>query len=518
MRLCKLKIGLLKLLVRVNFFLAFVLCLSLDCACEVSAQVAAAPRYARNKDFIVPEKLRPRVNFWKDIFTKYGRANVVVHHREFPQIIFMVVDLSKEYEELDAISFEVIKKATEKKYVAEVKQAIQSLEQGLEPTTYLQKFIAAKMQFLGPGNDKYRRILDDDLIRTQTGIKEKFEESVKRAGRYLPLIEKIFVEDYGLPVELTRLPFIESSFDYTAYSSVGAAGIWQFMPRTGRLYMTVGKSVDERRDPIEASRGAAIYLRDARARLNTWPLAITSYNHGIAGVASKVAKQGTSDIVALIESKGERAFGFASTNFYPEFLAAMEIYENYKTYFPNLQIESPIKAREIVIQKSVSVQYMAQQVGVSLEALKELNYALMPTIWNGRARIPAGYRLKVPDRNDLHLNYIRFDEPQAQTSTASSSAIYGGLTYKVRKGDTIIGIAKKFATTVEDLKAMNNLGTKGIRVGQELKVKSKEFKTKDKNPEPVVKAPATETKNTTTVTKKLVKKAPVVKSKKKTKK
>ena len=452
------------------YFLALFLIFSLCFQGGTEAQ----QRNQRNKEFLVPEKLRGRVNFWKDIFTQYGKAHIVIHHRDFPQIIFMVVDLSKEFESMSAVAFDGVKKSAERKYVGEVKEAIEYLSRDAQPQTYLQKFISGKMQFLGPGTAKYKKVLQDDLIRTQTGIKEKFEGSVKRAGRYLPLIERIFVEDFGLPVELTRLPFIESSFDYTAYSSVGAAGIWQFMPRTGKLYMTINKVVDERRDPLEASRAAAKYLKDAYSRLGNWPLAITSYNHGVAGVKGKVSRMGTSDIVALIENKNERVFGFASSNFYPEFLAAVEIYDNYLEYFPGLQIEQPIKAREVKIERAVSAPYIAQQMGVHIDALKAVNYALASSVWQGKQKIPAGYRLKVPDKTDLHLAYLRVNEPEPAKPQPATSVVYSGLTYKVRKGDTLIAISKKYGTSVSDLKALNNIDGKNLKIGQILTVKAKE--------------------------------------------
>lgn len=432
------------------------------------------PKYPRSKAFECPEKLRPRVNFWKDIFTKYGKAQFVIHHREFPQVVFMVVDLSNEFRELDPISFDRLRKSEEKRRVSEIKSTIEYLAEDKQPQSYLQKYISAKMQFLGAGTSKYKRILDEDLIRTQTGIKEKFADSVRRAGRYLPLIEKIFVEDFGLPVELTRLPFIESSFDYTAYSSVGAAGIWQFMPRTGKLYMTVNKVVDERRDPLQASRGAAKYLREAYSRLGNWPLAVTSYNHGVAGVNRKVQKMGTTDIVALIENKNEKAFGFASSNFYPEFLAAIEIYDNYRQYFPDLELEQPIKAKEVFISRSVSVAQISKEVGVGIEALKSVNYALSEAVWSGRVKIPAGYSLKVPHDSHLHLAYSRQTKLEAPTPSSVSSSIYGGVTYKVRRGDSLISIAKKYGTSVSDLNSMNNLGSGALKVGQTIIVKPRE--------------------------------------------
>ncbi|MCO6431555.1 MAG: LysM peptidoglycan-binding domain-containing protein [Deltaproteobacteria bacterium] len=438
---------------------------------RVPAAAAETSGAQRASQFEVPEKLRPRVNFWKDIFAKYGKSQFVIHHRKFPQIVFMAVDLSKEAAQMPPAAFSKLKSAAEKKYVQEVRQALEYLARDEQPETYLQKFISSKMQMLGPGTAKYKEVLKDDLIRTQTGIKEKFEASIKRSGRYLPLIERIFVEDFSLPIELTRMPFIESSFDYTAYSSVGAAGIWQFMPRTAKLYMTVNRYIDERRDPLEASRGAARYLRDAYSRLGSWPLAITSYNHGVAGVAKKVAKMGTSDIVRLIENQQEQVFGFASNNFYPEFLAALEVYDNYHHYFPNLHIDPPIHAKEVEIKRAVSARAMSQQVGVPIEDLKAVNYAVSKAVWDGRYNLPSGYRLKVPDKDTaLHLAYMRTDSPKPLIEPAGASSIYGGTQYKVRKGDTLLAIAKKFGTSVATLRSLNSITGSNIRIGQTLRV------------------------------------------------
>lgn len=445
--------------------------------CGLAATEVSAYPYKSHpvsSEFRTPPKLRGRVDFWKDVFTKYDKEHIVIHHREYPQVVFNVIDLTSESIGISKAEFLRFRKGVEKKAVEEVRTAIKYLATDAQPETRLQKTISAKMQFLGRGTAKYKRIIKDDLIRTQTGIRERFADSIRRSGRYLPIIEKIFVEEFGLPVELTRLPFIESSFDYTAYSSVGAAGIWQFMPRTAKIYMTVNKYVDERRDPIEASRGAAKYLRDAYRRLGNWPLAITSYNHGVGGVASKVAKIGTSDIVRLIDHP--EAFGFASSNFYPEFLAALEVYNNYEDHFPGLQREPPIKAREVVIGRPVSAPYMAKQLGVGIEALKVVNYALSQSVWQGKYLIPAGYRLKVPHHEDLHLAYARASAQEVRpiVSAPPSSSIYGGVNYKVRRGDTLIGIAQKYHATVEDIKALNNLKSNSIRVGQTLKVKAAE--------------------------------------------
>jgi membrane-bound lytic murein transglycosylase D len=125
----------------------------------------------------------------------------------------------------------------------------------------------------------------------------------------LPRGDGAHLPEQGLPVELTRLPLIESGFELHARSHVGAAGIWQFMPRTGRLFMRVDTLVDERRDPIAATRGAARFLRRLHDRLGTWPLAITAYNHGPTGVARAVRGLGTRDIGTIVSRYDGPAFG-----------------------------------------------------------------------------------------------------------------------------------------------------------------------------------------------------------------
>ena len=137
---------------------------------------------------------------------------------------------------------------------------------------------------------------------------------------------------YNLPEELSVLPHVESSFQLRAYSSAGAAGIWQFTRGTGRLFMRVGYDVDERRDPILATYGAAKLLKKNYEVVGSWPLAITAYNHGLRGMQRAKKRHGT-NIVKIIENYRSRTFGFASRNFYPEFLAALHVVKNQNKWF-----------------------------------------------------------------------------------------------------------------------------------------------------------------------------------------
>jgi len=173
-------------------------------------------------------------------------------------------------------------------------------------------------------------------IRAQLGQKDRFREGIERSGLYMDEIKRIFKE-FNLPVELSLLPHVESSFQIGAYSSAGAAGIWQFTRGTGRLFMRVGYDVDERRDPILATYGAAKLLKKNFESVGSWPLAITAYNHGLQGM-KRAKKRFGSDIVKVIAKYKSRTFGFASQNFYAEFLAALHVIKNQNKYFPKLVI------------------------------------------------------------------------------------------------------------------------------------------------------------------------------------
>ncbi|MCB0336269.1 MAG: LysM peptidoglycan-binding domain-containing protein, partial [Bdellovibrionales bacterium] len=422
-------------------------------------------------DFSIPRSLEGRVDFWVRIFAQYGEHQVLVHHRDFPQAIFGSIDFSDQVGRLSPQKLAQHKKSVKATHEKQIEEAAKYLASGQAPKTELQQRVMQTMQKVPGGPEKYRKLYTEHLVRTQTGIKERFMEAVKRSGRYSNLIENIFVEEFGLPRELTLLPYVESSFDYKAYSSVGAAGIWQFMPRTARGFgLQVDRVVDERRDVITATRAAAKYLSQAYGTLGTWPLALTSYNHGVAGVSRKIKKIGTKDLAAIIEHPTERVFGFASTNFYPEFLAAIRVHNNYQKYFPGLQKEPARHVSTYRLPHAMSIGYISKKVGVSVEKLKEYNYALSSGVWSGAYKVPKKYILNVPAGSSDHLKVLKAPEPVGPTA----SSIYGGTSYRVRRGDTLSSVARKFRTTVSRLKLINGLQTDRVYVGQMLRVKASE--------------------------------------------
>jgi membrane-bound lytic murein transglycosylase D len=440
-----------------------------------TASFPEAVRSDYNQSFTAPKQLAPRVQFWIDVFTKYGKHHVVIHHKLYPYIVFGVLDLTKEGSYMSPVSFDNLKANRVKTAIGNIKRAVQTLSKGYESTDPLVKRVKQQMaKFSRDREFDYRRILNEDLIRTQTGIKEKFSDSIARSGRYLPTMETIF-RSHGLPIELTRLPFIESSFDYKAYSSVGAAGIWQFMRGTAVKYMRLNSVIDDRRDPIIATQGAALYLKQAYKVLGSWPLAVTSYNHGVAGVSRKVKASGTRDISRLIEV--ENVFGFASSNFYPELLAAVAVYNNFQDYFPQLRIEPLEKFVLRKVPYSMRASQIATYFGVSVASLQGINYALASRVWSGYSPVPKGYYIKIPlSRNYQSPDTVSVKDvlPPVENNVGPSfsSVRPVSVMHIVRRGETLNGIAMRFKTTVRQIQSFNGMRGSLVRIGQRLKIPS----------------------------------------------
>ena len=280
-----------------------------------------------------------------------------------------------------------------------------------------------------------------EQVRFQGGIREAFRAGLVRSGAYLPVIEPIF-ERAGLPKELTLLPHVESSFRNDARSRSGAAGLWQFMPSTGRRFLRVNSRVDERHDVRLATIAATKLLRENYKLLGTWPLAITAYNHGAWGMKKAVARTGTKDIGKIVHRYRGRAFGFASRNFYAEFLAAVHVAKNYERYFGSIRfakpMTEPVRPHHYRVQHGDSLHRLAGRFNTTVNALATLNSLEHPH------HIQIGQLLRIPMQHQR---------------------------YRVRRGDTLGRIAKRFGTTVGALVAMNNVDQPHlIKPGQLLRV------------------------------------------------
>jgi len=266
---------------------------------------------------------------------------------------------------------------------------------------------------------------------------------------------------------------------------VGAAGIWQFMPGTGRLYaMDVNALVDERRDPIASTRGAARFLRHNYERLEEeWPLAITAYNHGPAGVRRAIEETGTTDIGVIVERYHGPAFGFASRNFYAEFVAALDVDKHRQAYFGDLDVEKPDSTRVVPLDRPVGIEVAARMAGTDRETVASLNPALMDLVVDGKRHIPAGYGLRLPSERSATFEerlaqlgteqrVMRVSARASAPSVASrrSGARAPATAHRVGRGDTLGEIAQRYKVSVASLRTANRIKGNDIRPGQVLKI------------------------------------------------
>lgn len=232
-------------------------------------------------------------------------------------------------------------------------------------------------------------------VRFQLGQSDRFRAGLERSGAWRPHIARTLAAA-GLPAELIALPHVESSFDPFAGSKVGAAGLWQFMPGTGKLYLRVDAAVDERYDPFRATEGAVQLLANNFRLLGSWPLALTAYNHGAAGMRRARDTMGTDDFAVIARRYRGPAFGFASRNFYPSFLAALTIDQDPGRWFPGVVRAPEAAYTEIELPRSAWMVDLQRTVGLPTTQLRELNPALREAAWRGERPLPAGYRLRLP--------------------------------------------------------------------------------------------------------------------------
>ncbi|MGB3209574.1 MAG: LysM peptidoglycan-binding domain-containing protein [Desulforhopalus sp.] len=395
--------------------------------------------FAGNTNFPRYEALADNIEFWEKIYSHYSLTEAVIHDSE---------DLSKIYEVIPVLGDDlpgaarlnsIFQKQARKKYSTILKKLA-----GQPPSTRDE----IRVDALFSGKNK-RKEMDRaaENVRSQRGQKERFQSGVIHSGRYIDEIKKIF-RSYRLPEELAYLPHVESSFNYKAYSKFGAAGIWQFTRPTGKQYLTIDYTLDERLDPIIASHAAAKYLKKSYSALNNWPLALTSYNYGLAGMLRAVNEEG--DYVKVFKNYNKGHFKFASKNFYSEFLAALKVARDLENN-QSIKLDSAKPSHYLPLPGYVHITEVVQHFGISKETVKSLNPALRLPIVNGEKRIPKGYILRLPPgkKTDRLVGSI----PSSFYRNEQKPSLF----HRVNKGDTASSIARQHGVSLKSLMKANNL-------------------------------------------------------------
>lgn len=404
------------------------------------------------------------IRFWISIFTEHGENEVVFHDRYDVRLVYHVEKFSKGIEGDPAERRRQQRRL--KKVLAEVRTALRALARGGTPGNDLQSSIRKSIELAGltPNSAELRKL--SQSVRMQRGVATKFASSLRRAGQYLPYIEAIFREK-GLPAELALIPHVESSFYYGARSSVGAAGIWQLMRGTSRSLLTISRYLDERLDPLAATRAAATILQENYEILGNWPLAITAYNHGVNGIRRAQQKYGD-NLLDVIENHRSRLFGFASKNFYAEFLAAIYVARNREHFFPGVEPDPALEFDQIRLTQRYRIQEVIDLQGLELEELRHLNPHLTARVWRSGV-FPGGFDLRVPAGQGEPLRAGLERLQPVPYSGPVEIGEDGRLRYRVQRGDTLARIALRFGVSQRSLQGENRIANRNrIYLGQVL--------------------------------------------------
>ena len=441
-----------------------------------------------------PAELEPDVQFWIRVYSEISTNEGFIHDQHRLSVVYDTLhfgaDLSQRERERQV-------DAARQHY----QDILRRLAGGTAPTDPDSLRVRA---LWGPDTSPATFALAADDVRFQLGQSDRFRAGLVRAGAWETHIAEVLA-NLGLPSEIAALPHVESSFDPSAYSKVGAAGLWQFIRSTGRRFLRIDGTVDERLDPFRETEAAAQLLSYNYRLLGSWPLAITAYNHGAEGMRRAREQLGTDDIVRIVRDYHSPSFGFASRNFYVSFLAALSIAREPDHYFGGFERSPETAFHEVKMPQSSGATALARALGLDRDTLKSLNPALRPPVWSGQRPIPAGYVLRLPVTAarwspDLLASRLR-GAPTAETlaasaRTAPSTAVAsaravpvvatlavtpeapgpgtgapGSQFYIVQGGDSVASIAATTGVAAGTLMALNSLrGPDYLYEGQPLRL------------------------------------------------
>lgn len=304
----------------------------------------------------------------------------------------------------------------------------------------------------------------DKLLKYYTGNgRRSFSRWLERAGRHIPRIQLVFASE-GVPLDLAYLAMVESGFNERAYSWAHAAGPWQFIESTGKIYgLRNDWWCDERRNIEKSTLAAARFLKDLNRRFKgDWYLAAAAYNAGGGKINQAVRKRGSSDFWELTKGK---VLQEETKNYLPKLLATLKIVSNLEKYgFVDLDFQRPLGYETVVLSTTTDLELVARLGDVDYEELKALNPELK------RWCTPPGltdYRLRVPVGSSH-----RIQEGYAALPVDQRARYHR---HQIAKGDTLGTLAKRYRIRVDDIIAMNSIrNPRSLQIGDDLILPLKE--------------------------------------------
>jgi membrane-bound lytic murein transglycosylase D len=346
----------------------------------------------------------------------------------------------------------------------------------LPDSVYKQRLQALPFVIEVPYNEVVRRY----ILRYVKHSPRQLASLQRKAEYYFPIFEDILGK-HELPYELCYLPVIESALNPHAHSHMGAAGLWQFMPATGKKYgLEVNSLIDERMDPIRSTEAACRFLKALYGIFGDWNLVIAAYNCGPGNVNKAIHRAGGKrDFWSIYPFLPKETRGYL-----PIFIAA-----SYAMNYAELHGICPAEplmtmaSDTIVTEERQHLMQIADNLDIPLSELRRLNpqyardiipggkaYALCLPIEKTGSYIDNQATILAYQAQELIHNRRDEIELLQRTSVHGGYSVNGVTYYKIKEGDTLGGIAKKFHVSVKQLKAWNGLKSDMIRAGKTLKI------------------------------------------------
>jgi len=344
------------------------------------------------------------------------------------------------------------------------------------PTDTLKKRLAI-LDAKTPFNIAYNTSLESVIKSYLKNRKRSTETLINRSQYYFPMFEEV-LDKHNLPLEIKYLAVVESALKPCAKSRVGATGLWQFMFATGKQYgLEVSSYVDERCDPLRSTNAAAKYLASLYKTFGDWDLALAAYNSGPGNVTKAIRRSGGYQNYWNIRSFLPRE----TAGYLPAFLATLYLFEYADAH--GFQVEKnqlPSVATDTIhIKQMISLDQVAELTDTKIETLQHLNPSykldIIPVLDNKNytLRLPLA---KIGDfvQNETQIYAAAKAEFEAREKPLPQFfEIDSKIRYKVRSGDYLGKIARKFRVRVSQIKKWNGLRTNDLKIGQRLTIYSR---------------------------------------------
>jgi membrane-bound lytic murein transglycosylase D len=371
----------------------------------------------------IPAELEPQVRLWLKVYTHYTSQQAIIFDEEHPEVVYEVMD----FRELartsrNRVAFEIVSRKVLKQRIQAYRVGFQELarkSKGRSLSREARQILAARrgLPHQHPATEALR------ALRVQWGQRDQVMSGLLSSAAFLHRMESIF-QEMGVPPELILLSLVESSFNWNAVSHVGATGVWQFMPNTGREFMLLHPQgiIDERLSPIKSTVAAARLLTRNYRMLGTWPMAIGAYNHGHAKWVKLKPAQWSSlprILAQCSQSKVPFKLGFASRNYYPEFLALLRAYKYQDVAYGTAPERKLAPVRFIKLANSATLTHLAKRHLIPESELRRLN----PDIKVAGAVLPAGFWLSLPAVEDDFSGLVQAKRRMAQEMVPSKTRV-----------------------------------------------------------------------------------------------